>query len=402
MKPQYSLEHISNRDLLTSTKDLVGASNQMTSYVLAHLAEVEARGIHREVACSSIQAYCVYELRMSEDEAQRRIIAARTARRFPVIFEMVETAALHLTGILLLAPHLTDENHAELLQRARFRTKSEIQRLIAQVAPKPDVPATIEPLGPPRGFGPATQRAFAEALRGPVRNLPSGNGPGDAPAPPLHVLTVKTAAETTGHSAAADPNTANGPVPARNAQESSESPSSLPTTSESTRKQRYKVQFTADQQYVDLLERARDLLQHELADRDIALVHRRAMEVLVEKLQKRRCGDTSTPRLRTKVDTPSKHPFKKQTSSRYIPVDVRRHVWGRDGAQCTFVDERGVRCRERARLEFHHCEPFFRGGSPTAANITLRCRSHNRFAAEQDLGRAYVAQRIEERRSLPK
>ena len=59
--------------------------------------------------------YCVYELRRSEDEAQRRCRAARLARQFPVLLEMLAEASLHLTGILLVGPHLTDENCAELL-----------------------------------------------------------------------------------------------------------------------------------------------------------------------------------------------------------------------------------------------------------------------------------------------
>ena len=83
---------------------------------------------------------------MSEDEAQRRCRAARLARQFPILLEMLAEASLHLTGILLLGPHLTDENCAQLLARARFRTKREIERLVAELAPCPDVPSRILPL----------------------------------------------------------------------------------------------------------------------------------------------------------------------------------------------------------------------------------------------------------------
>src|SRR4051794_16841130 len=87
----------------------------MTAQLLAHLAEVEARGIDRERACSWLYMYCVYELRMSEDEAQHRCRAARLARQFPILFDMLAEASLHLTGILLIGPDLTEENHAALL-----------------------------------------------------------------------------------------------------------------------------------------------------------------------------------------------------------------------------------------------------------------------------------------------
>src|SRR5688572_32075862 len=111
--------------LLTSLKRLTGTSNELTAQLLAHLAEVEARGIHRNMACATLCSYCVYELRMSEDEAQRRCRAARLCRQFPVLFEMLADGSIHLTGILMLGPHLTEENHREVLARARYRRKGE-------------------------------------------------------------------------------------------------------------------------------------------------------------------------------------------------------------------------------------------------------------------------------------
>jgi 5-methylcytosine-specific restriction endonuclease McrA len=55
---------------------------------------------------------------------------------------------LHLTGLLLLGPHLTDVNLVEVLSRAKHRTKREILRLVRILDPLPAVPARIEPLGP--------------------------------------------------------------------------------------------------------------------------------------------------------------------------------------------------------------------------------------------------------------
>jgi hypothetical protein len=50
---------------------------------------------------------------------------------------------------------------------------------------------------------------------------------------------------------------------------------------------KFKVQFTADQGFMDLLEEARDLLAHELPTRDFVAVQRKALEVLVAHLRKR-------------------------------------------------------------------------------------------------------------------
>jgi len=83
--------------------------------------------------------------------------------------------------------------------------------------------------------------------------------------------------------------------------------------------------------------------------------------------------------------------FAKQ--GRYISAEVRRSVWKRDEARCTYVDARGQRCREQGGLEFHHQHPHARGGPPSTDNITLRCRSHNDLAAEQDFGRDVIRQK---------
>src|SRR5690242_4350802 len=62
-----ALEGLTDAELLAGTRRLVGRSNQLLAELLAHLGEVEARGVHRTRACSSLYAYCIYELRFSED-----------------------------------------------------------------------------------------------------------------------------------------------------------------------------------------------------------------------------------------------------------------------------------------------------------------------------------------------
>ncbi len=50
---------------------------------------------------------------------------------------MIETARsghVHLTGLRLLAPHLTAENHCEVLAEAAGKTKREIEELVARLA----------------------------------------------------------------------------------------------------------------------------------------------------------------------------------------------------------------------------------------------------------------------------
>ncbi len=154
-------------------------------------------------------------------------------------------------------------------------------------------------------------------------------------------------------------------------------------------------------------------------------MHLRALRELVERLEKQKYAATDNPRQRgtqreagdprqrsagdprqSGGDTPTNDNPRQRGTKREatppsdyprqrgtIPAAIRRAVRERDGARCTFVDERGQRCRETALLEFHHEQPFVHGGPATAANLHLRCRAHNALAAERDFGRGFVQKR---------
>ena len=68
-------------------------------------------------------------------------------RRFPLIFQALAEGRIHLTGVSLLAPRLTEENAEELLAAAFHKTKREIQLLIAARFPQPDLPTFVASLG---------------------------------------------------------------------------------------------------------------------------------------------------------------------------------------------------------------------------------------------------------------
>jgi hypothetical protein len=94
MDNQGMVAALSDAELLANTRGLIGRSNQVFAALLAHLGEVEARGLHRTRACSSLYAYGIYELRLSEDEAVRRVAAARLARRFPELLDALAAGEL--------------------------------------------------------------------------------------------------------------------------------------------------------------------------------------------------------------------------------------------------------------------------------------------------------------------
>src|SRR5687767_491609 len=177
----HRLAHVDDQELLRNTRRLVGKSNQLFAALLLHLAEVEARGLHRKRLCASLYTYCIYELRFSEDAAARRSSAARLVKQFPLLFDAIAGGELHLTGLLMLGPHLTPENHVEVLGRAKFRTKKEIAKLVRELSPLPQVPDLIEPLRPEPVPVLATTRPswehFISSFEPPVRDLPPRERP---------------------------------------------------------------------------------------------------------------------------------------------------------------------------------------------------------------------------------
>jgi hypothetical protein len=360
-------ETLSDDDLHATVRRLTARSNLVLSDLLAHLGEVERRGVHRLRACASLYTYCVYELRMSEDAAFRRSKASRLVREYPEVFEMIAKGELHLTGLLMIGPHLGGERHSEILERARFRSKSEIARLIARIDPKPEVPARVEPIGPaPRG--PATHAALVEALSGPVRHLPPGQRPEDW------------------MEAGAEP-------------ELEPEPSTREPAPEPERPLRYKVQFTASQEYVDLMSEAFDLLGHEMRKPDLVEVQLQALRELVKQLRRRKRAATERPPSSATERPPSSDATRDaaperesaaDSPGRHVPAAVQRAVWARGGEQCVYVDGRGCRCRETRGLELHHRVAHALGGTPTIANLEVRCRAHNTLAAEGDFGREHM------------
>src|SRR5258706_13065330 len=111
-----------------------------------------------------MHGYCVEALCFSEHQAYERVTAARVARRFPAALAMLREGALHLTGLAMLAPHLTEENEAELLGKARHLSKRRIEELLADWRPKADKPDRVRPVAPPKAkiepLGPAQKPAF--------------------------------------------------------------------------------------------------------------------------------------------------------------------------------------------------------------------------------------------------
>src|SRR6185436_19867899 len=143
-----SLSHLADSTVEQQLADLVATDRGTTARMLHHLAECRTRKLYLAQGYGSTHAYCVGKHKMSADVAYKRIRAARAARRFPFILHALDDGRLHLTGVVLLAPHLTETTAEELLNAAVDKTRAEIELMLARRFPQPDVPTVLTALSP--------------------------------------------------------------------------------------------------------------------------------------------------------------------------------------------------------------------------------------------------------------
>src|SRR5258706_2942195 len=173
-----SASALSDQDLLARLELLAGKEREASVELLAHLAALDSREmLYAAQGYGSLFSYCTQALRLSEDAACTRIEAARACRRFPLILELLASGSLTLTSVRLLAKHLTVENHQSVLAKASDRSRREIEVLVAELAPRPDVPSTVRKLPCP------TMTPPPSAGPGPAMNSLPVAGTATAPSP---------------------------------------------------------------------------------------------------------------------------------------------------------------------------------------------------------------------------
>jgi hypothetical protein len=145
-------------ELLTELPSLAARGREATVALIAHVAEADARDVHLRQGYASLFVYCRDALALSDHDAYRIVAAARVARRFPLILEMLAQGAINLTTVKLLGPSLTAENHRSVLERARGKRRAQVEEIVAALVPHPDVPPALKRLLSPGVTPLATDR----------------------------------------------------------------------------------------------------------------------------------------------------------------------------------------------------------------------------------------------------
>lgn len=254
------LAAISGDDLLRRLAEILTQSRRVEKDLVAHIAEVDERRLYAREAYPSMFAYCTEALHLSESEAYLRIAVARASREHLMILPMLGDGRLHLSGIALLAPHLTRENRDVLLRRATHRSKRAIEELIAEVAPREDVPTLMrrfpERRTPPAAMSPTPSGMGRTVTPGPVQLVEDLQGP----------ACVSNAPEVGAPEAVHPP---------------------PPPVMQPLAPGRYKVQFTASARLHEKLERLQALMRSQVPDGDLGAIIEAAVTEKLERLEAR-------------------------------------------------------------------------------------------------------------------
>lgn len=369
--------------LVAALPKLVARDNEHAADLLAYLAELDARRLYQDMGFSSIWEYCTEALGICQTTAWRKYTAARVCRRFPVMFEAVARGEIQVSVLAELNRFLDEQNAEELFALCRRKSFRHVQQLLAARFPKADVkdsirrapdrvkPALRQPLAAPTET--RTVDLEARSATAPVAGLPSA-------ASVLPVVPMPT------------------PISSRSPARSGH------RQVEALSQDRFAVRFTADAEFLALLEEVRGLGAHRDPNGDLLSLLKAGLQARQRELLKQRFAVGSSLRPRTKpaaIRRPTRGDATEPDSSRasdstgerprrHIPAAVTREVYERDSGQCTFRSASGRRCSARRQLELDHIEPWAAGGNDSSANLRLRCRAHNQLGARRYFGKRYM------------
>ncbi|TDI48157.1 MAG: hypothetical protein E2P02_01590 [Acidobacteria bacterium] len=169
---------------------------------------------------------------MSEGAVPARIHVANVSRRFPQLLVALAGRRISLTVAALLAPHLTEDNVDKLISDCAGMTRRQTEEYVVAFKPKPV-------------FEPSIRKRPSTTAMEPSPS-PSSSSP--APKPP--------------------------PV---------ETPKSSPAILQPARPEVYNFRFSADKDFKDKFERLAEVLGVENAQKHMALVLEKALDLALEK-----------------------------------------------------------------------------------------------------------------------
>jgi hypothetical protein len=327
-----NLKELSDDQLLHQTKDLAQEERKLTTEVLRHLKEVEARLLHLQVGCHSLFDYCVRELRYSEAAASRRIQAMKILKDVPQTAQAIEDGKLNLSNVSAVQSFLnreakdngkiyTFDEKRDLLQSIENKSRRECDQLLATISPASVLPQEKEkPITDSKTqLSIVLDETVVQNLKR-IQELLAHQCPSGSYAEVIGKMTEIVLDKI-------DPN--------RKAERARHQ--NRPTLNGPT-------------------------LKEDLAP----------------------STQTSPPPAETAASLiHSERPIRREP----ILARVKHEVWRRDQGRCTFKDATGRRCMNRFRLQMDHFpRPVCLGGKSVTSNLRLLCYPHHKYESLRMLG----------------
>ena len=239
--------HATDDQLVAELPRLAQNERASAAEFVTGLAEFDGRKLYLGLGFTSIYSYCAARLHLADGAAYRRVEAARASRRFPVLLDMLRDGRLCLATAALIGPKLTAGSAEGLFEEAAFKSKREVEKLLARHHPQPPVPSV-------------------------VRKLPGRKQP-ESPAPMITTEAEQPLDLSSSHAPA-----------------TSQPPSRRPVVAPLS-EAHYKLQVTISTTAHDRLRQIQDLMRHRVPNGDPAVIGEHALEVLHAELLKRKAAE---------------------------------------------------------------------------------------------------------------
>ena len=408
---------LSDSALVAGLENLRGKERKIQLDILLYIVELEKRKLYLLRGYNSLFEFCTRQLGYSRASAYRRIQASKCIGRFPKVANMLLTGELNISIVSLISGILTIENINTIISLVRGKSYRDAE--IAIVMYKP------------------IETKARDKIK-PVSVLEKKSGPDIMTNRDTKNTDICLNVETNRR------NSNNNNINEIDFSPGADTSSVKETSKEETEglelKQKFKLEFMVDPEFIKKLDRIKSQLSRkypkgvnfemlftvvidEYLDRHSPekRIQRRekrgadkqnkeAMFIDKEKDRNKAKASRDKQALKTKgVSSKQKENIKKRQKinkdtangnnnrlrtnkerTRNIPAAVRDKVFKRDGGKCTFAGNNGNRCNSTWNLQIDHIVPFAKGGDNSLENLRLLCERHNKLEAERAYGKEFM------------
>jgi hypothetical protein len=318
--------------------DLLRREHHALAEFLSALAAFDRTRGWAELGHASLFAFLVKDLGLSNGAAAYRKAAVELVQRFPQVLEQLRSGALCITTVFELSKVVTDENASDVIPRFFGASRRDAKNVVAELAPVP-----------------APERTVVTAVLAPL-------------APANLALSAGRPADQV---------RANPDLAAQEGRVARWDLAVPPTVVEPKTAELSRVHVTVPRRLLEKLAAARDALSHSNPNATDAEVLEVGLDLIIERHRKRR-GIGAKPRkpaAASQATAAASPPPPRR--SRYVPAEIWRAVWARDGGHCVWPLEDGGICGSTHKLQLDHLDGWALGGETTADRCRILCEGHN-------------------------